>query len=108
MSALAVRPRRCAGITGVTGYEGGPPQMLSNAIGDPVSALNACFASLVGVFEQERRGEGVSVDLSHVEGLLPLNAEALLDYTLNGRVQEPGRQPPSDSGAPRLLSVCGR
>lgn len=78
-----------AGITGVTGYEGGPPQMLSNAIGDPVSALNACFASLVGVFEQERRGEGVSVDLSHVEGLLPLNAEALLDYTVNGRVQEP-------------------
>lgn len=78
-----------AGITGVSGYTGGPPQMLSNAIGDPVSALNACFASLVGVFEQERRGEGVSIDLSHVEGLLPLNAEALLDYTINNRVQEP-------------------
>lgn len=77
-----------AGITGVSGYEDGPPQMLSSAIGDPGSALNAAFASLVGVFEQERRGEGVSIDLSHVEGLLPMNAEALLDYTINGRVRE--------------------
>jgi crotonobetainyl-CoA:carnitine CoA-transferase CaiB-like acyl-CoA transferase len=77
-----------AGITGVSGYENGPPQMLSNAIGDPGTALNACFATLVGVFEQERRGEGVSIDLSHVEGLLPMNAAALLDYTINGRVQE--------------------
>ena len=74
-----------AGITGVSGYEDGPPQMLSNAIGDPGTALNACFASLVGLFEQERRGAGVSIDLSHVEGLLPMNAEALLDYTINGR-----------------------
>jgi crotonobetainyl-CoA:carnitine CoA-transferase CaiB-like acyl-CoA transferase len=29
----------------------------------------------------------VSIDLSHVEGLLPMNAEALLDYTINDRVQ---------------------
>ena len=77
-----------AGITGVSGYEDGPPQMLSNAIGDPVSALNACFVSLVGTFEQERRGAGVSIDLSHVEGLLPFNAAALLGYTINGRSQQ--------------------
>lgn len=77
-----------AGITWVSGYEDGPPQMLSNAIGDPGSALNACFAALVGLFECERRGAGVSIDLSHVEGLLPMNAAALLDYTLNGRVQQ--------------------
>jgi crotonobetainyl-CoA:carnitine CoA-transferase CaiB-like acyl-CoA transferase len=76
-----------AGITGVSGYEDGQPQMLSNAIGDPGSALNACFATLVGLFEREKRGAGVSIDLSHVEGLLPMNAAALLDYTLNGRVQ---------------------
>jgi len=76
-----------AGITGVSGYEDGQPQMLSNAIGDPGTALNNCFAVLVGLFEQERTGQGVSIDLSHVEGLLPMNAEALLDYTLNGRVQ---------------------
>jgi crotonobetainyl-CoA:carnitine CoA-transferase CaiB-like acyl-CoA transferase len=77
-----------AGITGISGYEDGPPQMLSNAIGDPGTALNACFATLVGVFEREQRGAGVSIDLSHVEGLLPMNASALLDYTINGRVQE--------------------
>ncbi|HXG18637.1 MAG TPA: CoA transferase [Methylomirabilota bacterium] len=76
-----------AGITGVSGYEDGPPQMLSNAIGDPGTALNACFATLVGLFERDRRGAGVSIDLSHVEGLLPMNAEALLDYTINGVVQ---------------------
>ena len=65
---------------------------------------NACFASLVGVFEQERRGEGVSVDLSHVEGLLPLNAEALLNYTVNGRVQEPvGNRHPT-LGAPTVVT----
>ena len=79
-----------AGITGVSGYVDGPPQMLSNAIGDPGTALNACFASLVGMFEMERRGGGVAIDLSHVEGLLPMNAAALLDYTINRRVQ--GRQ----------------
>ena len=77
-----------AGITGVSGYEDGQPQMLSNAIGDPGTALNACFATLVGLFERERREAGVSIDLSHVEGLLPMNAAALLDYTINGRVQE--------------------
>jgi len=85
-----------AGITGVSGYEDGQPQMLSNAIGDPGTALNACFAVLVGLFEQERRGQGVSIDLSHVEGLLPMNAEALLDYTINGRVQgQRGNRHPS-------------
>ena len=76
-----------AGITGVSGYADGPPQMLSNAIGDPGTALNGCFATLVGLFERDRRGAGVSIDLSHVEGLLPMNAEALLDYTINGVVQ---------------------
>jgi crotonobetainyl-CoA:carnitine CoA-transferase CaiB-like acyl-CoA transferase len=85
-----------AGITGVSGYEDGQPQMLSNAIGDPGTALNACFAVLVGLFEQERRGQGVSIDLSHVEGLLPMNAEALLDYTINSRVQrQRGNRHPS-------------
>lgn len=76
-----------AGITGVSGYADGPPQMLSNAIGDPGTALNGCFATLVGLFERDRREAGVSIDLSHVEGLLPMNAESLLDYTINGVVQ---------------------
>jgi crotonobetainyl-CoA:carnitine CoA-transferase CaiB-like acyl-CoA transferase len=95
-----------AGITGVSGYEDGQPQMLSNAIGDPGTALNACFAALVGLFEQERRGEGVSIDLSHVEGLLPMNAEALLDYTINGRVQgQRGNRHPTM--APHGCYPCG-
>ena len=72
-----------AGITGVSGYADGQPQMLSNSIGDPGTALNGCFATLVGLFERDRRGSGVSIDLSHVEGLLPMNAEALLEEGFN-------------------------
>ncbi len=79
-----------AGVTGLTGYhDGGQPYTLSNALGDPVGGLNGMFAVMVALHERERTGRGQWIELAQVEAAIPLMAEALLDYQLNGKIPPP-------------------
>lgn len=74
-----------AGLTALCGYQDGPPQFMSNAFGDPVSGLNGAVAVLIALIERRRTGRGRQIELSQVEGFLPITAGALLDVQLNGR-----------------------
>jgi crotonobetainyl-CoA:carnitine CoA-transferase CaiB-like acyl-CoA transferase len=74
-----------AGMTALAGYENGPPHMLANAYGDPVSGLNGAVAALVALRQCRRTGCGSHVEVAQVEGFIPMVAGALLDRQMNGR-----------------------
>src|SRR5215213_873894 len=78
-----------AGMSALTGYEDGPPQMLSNAYGDPVSGLNGAVAALVALRRRPETGRGAHVEVAQVEAFIPLVAGALLEQQMTGR--DPGR-----------------
>jgi len=77
-----------SGMAYLTGYPGEEPMLQSGlSYGDPLSGMNAAFAVLSAVHYRRRSGEGMHIDLSQVEGLISFNADAVMDYTMNGRVR---------------------
>lgn len=69
-----------SGLTSMVGYENGPPTMLSNAFGDPIGGLNGTVAVLRALAARERDGRGRCLEVSQLEGFLPIVSEALIDY----------------------------
>ncbi len=78
-----------SGLTALTGYRGGQPVMLSNALGDPVSGLMGAIALLSALTARERDGRGRLIEAAQIEGFLPLLSEALIEYQRSGIA--PGR-----------------
>ncbi|MDP2919193.1 MAG: CoA transferase [Dehalococcoidia bacterium] len=78
-----------SGMAYLTGYSGEEPMLESGlSYGDPLSGMNAAFGVVSALLYQRRTGKGLHIDLSQVEGLVAFNADAVLDYTMNGRVRE--------------------
>jgi crotonobetainyl-CoA:carnitine CoA-transferase CaiB-like acyl-CoA transferase len=77
---------QASGLPSVTGDESWPPTMSSYAYGDPVGGFNAATAMLTGLLLQKRGGEGRHVDMSQIEGLLPLIAGKIIEQSVNGTV----------------------
>lgn len=78
-----------SGMAYRTGYEGEEPMLQSGlAYGDPLSGMNAAFACLSALHHRRKTGRGMHIELSQVEGLIAFNADAIMDYTMNGRIQE--------------------
>ena len=94
-----------SGLSSLVGYEGGPPTMLSNACGDPVSGLGGTLAVLAALESRSRDGKGRPLECAQLEGFLPLVSEALPSYQQTGVVpprqgnRRPGHTP---SGAYHL------
>jgi crotonobetainyl-CoA:carnitine CoA-transferase CaiB-like acyl-CoA transferase len=77
-----------SGMASLTGYIGEEPMLQSGiAYGDPLSGMNAAFAIMAALHHRRRKGEGMHIELSQVEGVIAFNANAVMDYTMNGRVQ---------------------
>lgn len=63
---------------------------------DASSGATAAFAVLCGLHHRRRSGKGQFIDLAQLETVVPHLGEAMMDYTMNGRVQEPiGNRHPS-------------
>ncbi len=75
-----------AGLSYVTGYPDWPPSQLSGAV-DLRSATTAAFAILAALLHRQRTGEGQYIDLASQEAIAIVNADALMDFTMNGRVR---------------------
>ncbi|MGH2633627.1 MAG: CoA transferase, partial [Tepidiformaceae bacterium] len=88
-----------SGLTALMGYPGGPPMMMSNAFGDPVSGLLATVAVQAALAARERDGRGRLIECAQLEGFLPLVGEALIAYQGTGEVpprrgnERPGHVP---------------
>ena len=73
-----------AGLTFATGYPDGPPQMMSNAYGDPVGGLTATVATLAALLARRRDGCGRCVEVSQLEAMLPLVAFLFVEAQRTG------------------------
>ncbi|MCS7207202.1 MAG: CoA transferase [Dehalococcoidia bacterium] len=54
---------------------------------DAASGAGAAFAVLAALHYRQRTGKGQLVELSQIENFMPYLGQAILDYTMNGRVQ---------------------
>ena len=95
-----------AGITHLTGWPDRPPVGTGVAYTDFVASHIAAFALLCAVEHRRRTGEGQYIDLSQQEGSMWMLDAALLEYTVNGRVQQrAGNRHPA--AAPHGAFPCG-
>ena len=81
------------GLMVLTGYEEGPPQRggsggLGVTFPDVAGAYFGTYSILAALEQRERTGRGQWLDLSHYEAGVATVPEAVLDFTINGRVQE--------------------
>ncbi|MCH7745843.1 MAG: CoA transferase, partial [Chloroflexi bacterium] len=77
-----------SGIAGLTGHADGPPVFQSNAYGDPVSGIGGAIGLLMALVHRRRTGEGQHIEMAHQELIVQHTAQSLMDYVMNGRVQE--------------------
>jgi crotonobetainyl-CoA:carnitine CoA-transferase CaiB-like acyl-CoA transferase len=75
-----------AGTPMVSGYPNGSP-MLNGYIADPFASLFGACAVMVALKHRQRTGKGQHIDMSHVEAITSFNAQPLMDYVMNGRIQ---------------------
>ncbi len=79
---------QASGLPIYTGHADGPPAMTSYAYGDPIGGFNASAALLLGLLKQRATGRGRHINLSQVEGMLPLTAPYLIEQSVFGSVSE--------------------
>lgn len=77
-----------SGLSHLTGYVGGPPMKPGNFFCDQNAGLLAASACLAAIRHRNRSGEGQYVECAMIEGELQIVAEALIDYQMNGYVQQ--------------------
>ncbi|MGH8063860.1 MAG: CaiB/BaiF CoA transferase family protein [Candidatus Entotheonellia bacterium] len=78
-----------AGLASITGYEDGRPLMTNETYPDPVVGLLAVGALMAALRRRRQTGQGAFVDLSQREATVTLLGEAVVDYSLSGRVAAP-------------------
>ena len=74
-----------AGLPYVNGYAGGPPMGIEVNFPDLLVAAQNVQAVLAALHERRRTGQGQHIDISMADVVMPALAEAILDYTMNGR-----------------------
>lgn len=78
-----------SGFSSLIGYPGGPPKRCGIAITDHIGAISAAFTALVALHYRDLTGEGQHIDLSEVETMLACMPEAIMEFTMNGRMLLP-------------------
>jgi crotonobetainyl-CoA:carnitine CoA-transferase CaiB-like acyl-CoA transferase len=79
-----------AGFLALNGYFGRQPCPFGvGGWSDLTAAQHGVFAILAALHHRSRTGEGQCIDLSMTEVVESLLPDAILDYTMNDRVQEP-------------------
>jgi crotonobetainyl-CoA:carnitine CoA-transferase CaiB-like acyl-CoA transferase len=78
-----------AGLDSVIGYPGDDFAGIGGTFTDPLTGAWMALATLAALRHRQHTGEGQLVDVSMVEATLMQLADAVLDYTANGRVARP-------------------
>ena len=94
-----------SGIPQLTGYPDGPPKMTSLNLSDPTVGINGMAAILIALLFRQMTGKGQYIDLSQIEALTSLVGDAIVDYSMNKRVQ-PRRGNRHPSMAPHGYYRC--
>ena len=75
-----------AGIDSMVGYCGERVLGLQQAYADINSSLHGAFAVMAALYYRKRTGKGQHIDMAQLEAVLSTAGEAVLEYTMNGRV----------------------
>ena len=75
-----------SGLAYMTGYRGGGPVMSEIPYTDYTGGEHTVFAVMAALMHRLRTGEGQFIDVSQSQTASATVPEALLDYTVNGRV----------------------
>ncbi|MDD4860113.1 MAG: CoA transferase [Dehalococcoidales bacterium] len=75
-----------SGLDKLSGYGDGMPGQCGTVISDYATGNVGIFAVLAALHYKKRTGQGQHIDLSEVENLLACIPEAVMEYTMNGRV----------------------
>jgi len=76
-----------SGLAHVTGYPHMAPHPVNISWGDPVGGHHGAFAMLSALHYRSKTGKGQYIELSQWEGMICIQPENFLDYTLNKRVR---------------------
>ncbi len=76
-----------SGLAHLTGYPDRGPMQPANYYCDYNAGALAAFAVIAAIHLRDRTGQGQHVEVAMLEGELQVVGEALLDFTMNGRVQ---------------------
>ena len=74
------------GMVSLLGYSDNPWPRADVSEADPIAGCFGVLGVMAALFDRQKTGRGQHVDLAQGEGLLSLAAEAVLEYTMNGRV----------------------
>jgi crotonobetainyl-CoA:carnitine CoA-transferase CaiB-like acyl-CoA transferase len=78
-----------AGFTRMMAGESGEPAGYGYSYADMAGGYTGALAALIALWHRRQSGRGQFVDLSQFEALVSLIGPALLDISVNGRVQSP-------------------
>lgn len=84
---FAASIEQMAGLPQLTGYPDGPPKMSGAGFTDAVSGANGMMAVMFALLFRQMTGRGQYIDLSQVEAVTSLIGDAIIDYTMNKRIQ---------------------
>lgn len=83
------------GLWSMNGVPGQPPIRVGTIIGDLAATFYATIGTLAALRHAERTGQGQLVDISQQDSVLSLTENAVVTYTVDGKVAEPlGNQHP--------------
>jgi crotonobetainyl-CoA:carnitine CoA-transferase CaiB-like acyl-CoA transferase len=87
--ALGVHLEAVMGHTLLRGYDDADPSG-NTAIysGDYLAGAQGAFAVMTALWHRERTGEGQLIELAQAENAAAMFTQAVMDYTLNGRIQQ--------------------
>lgn len=86
--ALGVHLEAVMGHSIIRGYENEDPSVNSPVFsGDYVAGCQGAFAVMAALWHREKTGEGQLIEIGQAENASPMFTEAIMDYSLNGRVQ---------------------
>ena len=95
-----------AGLAAITGYEeDGIPRMMGGTWPDYTIGTYSPFTILSALYHKKKTGQGMFIDYSMCEGVITMIPEAVMDYTLNGRVATP-RSNKDETMAPHGIYRC--
>jgi CoA:oxalate CoA-transferase len=84
------------GLMSVTGQPGGPPTKAGTSIGDITGGLFATIGIASALYHREKTGQGITVDVSLLDGQIAILESAIMRYAATGQVPGPiGNRHPS-------------
>lgn len=87
--ALGVHLEAVMGHSLLRGYDDADPSSNSAIYsGDYLGGAQGAFATMAALWHRERTGEGQLIEIAQAENAAAMFTQAIMDYTMNGRVME--------------------